>query len=66
MKLDLSDEETAALAKELADLINRDRYQFSERIRTLRGILNKIRPEPEPEPLPPPKLYAPPRAKKRR
>jgi hypothetical protein len=40
-----------------------DRYQlFSERIRTLKAILAKLRPEPPREPLPPPKAYAPPRA----
>jgi hypothetical protein len=57
--LDLSDEEAAALIKELAD---NDRYPFSQRIQTLRTILAKLRPEPAREPLPPPKVYAPPRA----
>ena len=38
------------------------RYPFSLRIRTLRAILNKLRPEPVRKPLPPPKVYAPPRA----
>jgi len=63
MHLDLSDEEAAPLAQELHDIVESDRYPFSPRIRTLRAILNKLRPEPVREPLPPPKdLYAPPRA----
>ena len=62
MNLDLADEETAALIRELHDIVENDRYPFSPRIRTLRGILAKLRPEPEREPLPPPKVYAPRRA----
>jgi hypothetical protein len=61
MHLDLSDDEAAALTQELHDVIENDRYPFSPRIRTLRGILAKLRPEPSREPLPPPKAYAPPR-----
>lgn len=60
--LDLSDDEAAALTKELHDISERDRYPFSERVRTLKAILNKLRPEPVREPLPAPKVYAPPRA----
>src|SRR6202030_985944 len=60
MHLDLSDEEAAALTQELHDIVENDRYPFSPRIRTLRGILAKLRPEPVREPLPPPKVYAPP------
>jgi hypothetical protein len=60
--LDLSDEEAAALIKELADITGNDRYPFSPRIQTLRGILAKLRPEPTREPAPPPKVYSPPRA----
>jgi hypothetical protein len=56
--LDLTDEEAAALIKELADIIEGDKYQFSPRIRTLRAILAKLRPEPVREALPPPKHYA--------
>ena len=63
MNLDLTDEETGALLHELNHLIDDDRYQFSARIRTLKAIRAKIRPEPVREPLPPPKVYAPPRAK---
>jgi hypothetical protein len=63
MNLELSDEETEALLKELNDIIDGDRYQFSARVRMLKAIRAKIRPEPVREPLPPPpKQYAPPRA----
>jgi hypothetical protein len=61
MNIDLSDEEAAALIRELHDIIESDRYPFSARIRTLRTILAKLRPDPIREPLPPPKVYAPPR-----
>ncbi len=60
MHLDLSDEETAALTSELHNIVENDRYPFSPRVRTLRGILAKLRPEPVRKPLPPPKIYAPP------
>ena len=46
MILDLSDEETTALARLLTNTIDADRYPFSPRIQTLKGILAKIRPEP--------------------
>jgi len=59
---DLSEEEAAALLKELADITGNARYPFSARIQTLRAILGKLRPEPVREPLPLPKVYAPPRA----
>jgi hypothetical protein len=62
MNPDLSDEETAALAQDLHDIVENDRYPFSPRIRTLRAILAKLRPEPVRKPLPPPKVYEPPRA----
>ena len=55
MRLDLSDEGTAALTQELHDIVENDRYPFSPRIRTLRGILAKLRPEPVRKPLPPSK-----------
>jgi hypothetical protein len=67
--LDLTDDEAAALTQELHDIVENDRYPSSPRIRTLRGILAKLRPEPVNiadvicsvrEPLPPPKVYAPP------
>jgi hypothetical protein len=69
MHLDLTDEETAALLRELNGNIDGDRYFLSERIKTLKAIRAKLRPEPVREPLPPPpKQYAPPRgtAKQRR
>jgi hypothetical protein len=63
MTLDLTDEEAALLLKELNGLIDGDRYFLSPRIKTLKAIRAKIRPEPTREPLPPPpKVYAPPRA----
>jgi len=63
MHVDLTDEETAALLKELDGLIDSDRYFLSPCIKTLKAIRAKIRPEPVREPLPPPqKRYAPPRA----
>jgi len=62
MKLDLSDEQAAVLTKELDGMIDRDRYPFSPRIRTLKEIIGMLRPEPVRAPLPPPKVYAPPKA----
>jgi len=44
--LDLSDEEEAVLAVELVQLISRAEYPFSDRVRALCAILNKLRPEP--------------------
>jgi hypothetical protein len=61
MNLDLTNEEAAALTNELYDIVENDRYPFSPRIRALRGVLDKLRPEPAREPLPPPKVYEPPR-----
>ncbi len=59
MNLELTDEETAALLRELDALIDGDRYVMSPRIKTLKAIRAKIRPEPVREPLPPPpKRYA--------
>ena len=60
--LDLTDEETTALAKLLSRTIDDDRYPLSPRIQNLKVILAKIRPEPAREPMPPRKVYAPPRA----
>ena len=63
MHLDLTDEEAAALLRELDGLIDGERYFLSPRIKTLKAIRAKIRPEPVREPSPPPpKQYAPPRA----
>jgi hypothetical protein len=62
MTLDLTEEETDALARLLRRTIDDDRYPLSPRIQTLKAVLAKIRPEPAREPWPPPKVYAPPRA----
>ena len=62
MVLDLTDEETTALARLLSDAIGGDRYPLSPRIQTLKAIRAKIRPKPAREPLPAPKRYAPARA----
>ena len=63
MTLDLTDDEATLLLKELNGLIDGDRYFLSDRVKTLKAIRAKIRPEPKREPLPPPpKQYAPPRA----
>jgi hypothetical protein len=60
--LHLTDEEAAALTKELADITGNDRYSFSARIKILRAILAKLRPEPAREPFPSRKVDASPRA----
>src|ERR1700738_5154794 len=62
MNLDLSDDEAAALIRELDCIIQDDRYPLSPRIVTLKAILAKLRPEPIREPLPQPQHYEPPRA----
>ena len=63
MNLDLTDEETTALLRELDSIIDGDRYFLSSRIKMLKAIRAKIRPEPVRTPLPPPpKRYEPPRA----
>jgi hypothetical protein len=46
MHLDLSDEEAAVLTQELNDIVETDKFPFSPRIRTLKKILGKLRPEP--------------------
>jgi hypothetical protein len=66
MNLDLTDDETAALTQLLTNTIDADRYPLSPRIRILKTILGKIRPEPVRDPLPPLKVYAPPRASAKR
>jgi hypothetical protein len=60
MKLELDAEEERALVMELRRLVADGRYPFSARIRTLKGILDKVAPPPVREPLPSPKVYAPP------
>ena len=61
MILDLTDEETAALAQLLTNTIEADSYPLSPRIQLLKGILAKIRPEPAREALPEPMHCEPPR-----
>jgi len=46
MNLDLTDEEAAALLRQLGRIIDGDRYFRSPRIKTLKAIRTKIRPEP--------------------
>jgi hypothetical protein len=52
MHLELKDEQTEALIRELSQLIDGDRYPLSPRIVVLKEILGMLRPEPEREPLP--------------
>ena len=51
MNLDLTEDETAALLRELDGIIDGDRYFLSPRIKILKAIRAKIRPEPVREPL---------------
>ena len=60
MNLDLNDQQTDTLIRELSSVIQNDRYPLSPRIVALKEILAMMRPEPEREPLPP--LDALPRA----
>jgi hypothetical protein len=61
MQLEISDEQAAALIRELDQIIQDDRYPLSPRIQVLKAILAKMRLEPIREPLPEPKHYEPPR-----
>ena len=58
MNIDLTDQETAALLRELDGIIANDHYFLSPRI----TILKSVRSKPAHEPLPPPKVYALPQA----
>jgi hypothetical protein len=59
--LELSDVEAEALARELAWIVDGDRYPLSPRIQTLRAILARLRPEPARlAASPQPRVYAPP------
>jgi hypothetical protein len=60
MNLELTDEETGALIRELTQIVQNDRYPLSPRIVALKEILAQLRPEPEREPLPPRRHYEPP------
>jgi len=45
MNIELLDKESTALVRELADIAGNDRFSLSPRIRTLKAILAKSRPE---------------------
>jgi hypothetical protein len=60
MRLELTDQQTEVLVRELSQIIQNDRYPLSPRIVALREILGQLRPEPESEPLPPLRHYEPP------
>jgi len=61
MPLDLNDEEAETLVRLLTKAIDEDRYPLSPRVRVLKEILGKLRPEPERAPPPPLRNYEPPR-----
>jgi hypothetical protein len=61
MHLELTDEQTEALIRELSQIVQNDRYPLSPRIVALKEILGQLRPEPEREPPPPSRRdYEPP------
>jgi hypothetical protein len=60
------DAQAGGLIKELSDTVQNSRYSFSPRIRVLRKILTKLRPEPDTGAATPPRHYAPPRATRAR
>jgi hypothetical protein len=60
MNLELTDEQTEALVRELSQIVQNGRYPLSPRIVVLKEILGQLRPEPAREPLPPRRHYEPP------
>ena len=64
MALDLSNEEKLALVTLLTRNIAQDRRQSSARVRSLKVILFKLDPKPPAQPSSPPKVSAPPDAKR--
>jgi hypothetical protein len=60
MNLELTDEQTEALIRELSQIIQNDRHPLSPRIRVLNEIIGMLRPELAREPLPPRRHYEPP------
>jgi len=60
MNLELTDEQTEALIRELPQIIDGDRYPLSPRIVALKEILGQLRPEPVREPRPTRRHYEPP------
>jgi hypothetical protein len=62
MTLELNDEQTELLIRELSQLIDSDRYFLGPRARVLKEILEKLRPEPQrPAPWSLLRNYEPPR-----
>ena len=64
MALDLSNEEKLALVTILTRNIAQDRHQSSAHVRSLKHILFKLDPKPPAQPFSPPKVSAPPDAKR--
>ena len=64
MALDLSNEEKLALVTLLTRSIADDRRQSSAHVRSLKHILFKLDPKPPAQPFSPPKVSAPPDAKR--
>ena len=64
MALDLSNEEKLALVTLLTRNIAQDHRQSSARVRSLKQILSKLDPKPPAQPFSPPKVSAPPDAKR--
>jgi hypothetical protein len=61
MNLEITDEQTEALIRELHGIVQNDRYPLSPRIVALKEILGQLRPEPaRPALLPPRRHYEPP------
>jgi hypothetical protein len=58
MTLDLTDEQSKALARLLRHAIDDDRYPLSPRVRVLQEILDQI--QPPAAPAAPRRIYAPP------
>jgi hypothetical protein len=62
MNLELNDQQTELLIRELTQLIDNDRYFLGSRATVLKEILGKLRPEPERSaPLSPLQNYEPPK-----
>jgi hypothetical protein len=57
VNLELTDEQTERLIRELSEIIQNDRYPLSPRIVALKEILGMLLPEPAREPLPPRRYY---------
>jgi hypothetical protein len=64
MALDLSNEEKLILVTLLTRNIDQDRRQWSAQVRSLKQILFKLAPKTPAQPSSPPKVSAPPDAKR--